>query len=139
MTTTPSPAAVAAIEAGFLDECEIRDPGRDTYTPATNSVVHIPGALGYAGACSVAAAGTLTGGGRTSHGGEPETERAYWVSIPRNATPAPGTGQIVTITAVNDEGDPELLTKTLLVGEVRYGTRMARRILRCTLIETVTR
>lgn len=133
MNTTPSPAAVAAVEGGMLDTCRINAPGTEQYNDETNQVEPVPGALGYTGACTIAEDTSL--GSETRRGGEAETERPYKVSIPRDAAPVPVAGHIVTITGVHAEGDPALVDKAMVIRRVRYGTRMARRILSCDLVE----
>lgn len=134
MSTTPSPAAVAAIEAGMLDTCTIRAPGTEAFTVATGGLTPVPGPAGYSGACTVAPESAI-GGGERARGGEAETDRPYRISIPRDATPVPLVGHIVTIDAVGEAGDPALVDKELVIDQVRYATRMARRQLLCHLTE----
>ncbi len=141
--TTPSAAAVARIEAGLVDTCEIRHPDtQGAYDPDTNEQPTIPGATIYGpnvaphnGACQFAEAGNM---GRTVvRGGEAEIEHPYQISIPRTA-PVPTVGLHLTLVAVHDESDASVIDATFVIRRVRYGTRMARRILLCDLLQAVT-
>jgi len=135
--TAPSAAAVAAVEAGFLDTCAITAPGTlGAYDPDTIDHAPVAGGTVYTGACSVAEAGRGTTGGIRTRGGEPEVEHPYQVSIPRSETTV-APGHLVSVTAVHTDGDPALLTKTFVIRRVRYSTRSARRILLCDLLEGV--
>jgi hypothetical protein len=133
--TTPSDAAVAAVEAGMLDTCTITAPGTlGAYDPDTLTHAQVAGAAVYSGACQVAEAGRGTTGGMRTRGNEPEVEHPYQVSIPRAETGV-RPGHHLNVTAVHDDGDPDLLTKTFVIRRVRYSTRAARRILLCDLLE----
>lgn len=134
--TTPSPAAVARVEAAMLDRCEIREPATEgAYDPATNLHPTTPGAVVYSGACMFAEAGRGSGTGTITRGGEPELEHPYQFAIPRTET-AVQPGHLVKLTAVHADGDAAALTLQFIVRRVRYGTRMARRILLCDLLQT---
>ena len=129
--TTPSPAAVARVEAAMLDTCQISMPGTEVYDPETNETIPSAGAVIYDGACQVAEAGNQ--GRSLARGGEPEIEHPYQVSVPRDVVPTPG--QLLKVTAVHTGGDPALAGLQLVIRRVRYGTRMSRRILMCDLLQ----
>ena len=136
MTATPSAATVARIEAAMLDTCEINEPGTlGAYDADTNEHPQVAGALVWTGACMVSEASRGSSTATQTRGNEPEVEHPYQVSIPRAVAPTPG--QIVTITAVHDDSDPELVDTQFVIRRVRVGTRGARRILLCDLYGTV--
>lgn len=123
------------MEAGFLDECEIRGP--DTlldYDPDTNTQPTVPGDLIWSGACQYSEAGNQ--GRDIARASDPEIEHPYQFSIPRTVAPTPGL--VVRLTAVHDDGDPAALDLVFVIRRVRYGTRSARRILLCDLLQAVT-
>jgi hypothetical protein len=131
--TTPSAAAVAAVEAGFLDEGEIRTPDSlGDYDPATNEHPTIPGQLFWSGPCQVSEAGRGRGQDLV-RGGEPEFQHPYVVSVPRDVAPSPGM-----IFRATESADAALTGKPLVIRRVRYGTRSARRILLCDLLQATS-
>lgn len=133
--TLPSDAAVAAIEAGFLDECEIRwQSTLGAYDPDTNTQPVVPGNLVWSGPCQYSEAGNQ--GRELARGGEAELEHPYQFSIPRQVAPSPGL--FVTLTAVHADGDTAALDHTFIIRRIRYGTRSARRILLCDLLQSAT-
>lgn len=132
--TTPSPQAVALVEADMIDLCTIRAPGRSTYDPDTNELVAAGGGVVYVGSCNVAAL-TTRGDEVEDRGSEAESSSDYQVSVPLSAPPIP-EGHHLTVDASRD---PYLVGRTLFVRKVRLGTRASRRILRCELIGVVPR
>lgn len=131
--TLPSASAVAAVEAGFVDEGEIRE--RDTlgaYDPETNTQPTIEGALVWSGACQIAEAGTA--GRDLLRGGEREVEHPYTVSISRTVT---GINPGLIFRATTSQ-DLDLVDVPLIIRFVRRGTRRARTQLLCDLLQAVS-
>lgn len=117
----------------MVDVCDITEPPVATFDPATGQASDTPGDLVYTGRCALAEAGGTGADVFQLRGAELESRRFYLLSIPRDA-PAPRPGHHVTMTATVDLSLDE---NRLTVRKTRYGTRMARRILLCEMIEVV--
>lgn len=134
MTAQPSAAAVARVEAEMLDNVEFRHPPTlGAYDPATGEHPYEPGDIVYSGKAAV----TDTANQPRYHdrGGEREAQHRYRVAIPRDAPPP----NIDDHGVVSASDDPALVGEFLIVRAVTYGSRSARRILLCDLLEVASR
>lgn len=115
----------------FTATCAIRRPGGvpgvfDPETGETPTTAHDPH---YTGGCRVQVLPSLEQEAVT--GDQEVTTVGYRVSIGYNVTPDLAVGDLVKVTAVDDNGDPTLVDRSLRVESFSRGSLMWERDLVC--------
>lgn len=129
-------------EKTMTGSCEIRRPGgtSGSYNSTTMTKTVTPHAPHYAGFCRLQIRPTFTQD--TASAEQPATTHSYLVTIPWNAA-SDGTelevDDLVTMTAVDDNGDPSLVDRELVVRGITRGTLTWERDLLCEENLTVAR
>jgi hypothetical protein len=105
---------------------------------ATGAWVPATPVLLYSGLCYVSAnsnsvAGVYSVGGQTSE------ERKYEISIPKDSLADIALNDILTITAIHEDGDPELVGRQFIIEHIAAGTYAVLRKMQCRLFQEVPR
>lgn len=123
------------VEKTMTGTCTIRRPGGTgkSFDPETRATTITPHAAHYEGPCRVQ---MLPLFGRASDAADqPVANQGYLVTITwdaaGDAVPL-SVDDIVTVTAVEENGDPSLVDRTLIVGGITRGTLTWERDLLCT-------
>lgn len=113
-------------------DCSIRQPGgtRGAFNSTTGTYANVPFDPHYVGGCRVQVLSTEEQ--RELVAEEQITSVGYLVVVDLEASLACQVGDLVTITAVDDNGDPKLVAETLQVRSFARGAQPWERDLRCT-------
>lgn len=111
-----------AVEAALTAACSIRHPGGTAggFNATTGASTTTPFAAHYAGPCSVEVLPALEQAAVT--GDQQVTTLGYRVTVAYDAAPALKVGDLVTITAVDANGDPSLVGQVLKVQSFARGS-----------------
>lgn len=120
----PRQVAESTLTATCTITRDVEGHGDDTLDPTTLALVSPdPDATTvYAGACSVRPVSRLQ---PTEEGGADVYSHVYRVLLPVTAEPA--IGDLVSVRAVGDDGDPSLVGRTLVITEVAFSSRAVLR------------
>lgn len=110
------------VEATYTAACEIRHPGgtAPTFNATTGASSSTPNAAHYAGPCDVEVLPALEQAAVT--GDQQVTTLGYRVTVAYDAAPQLKVGDLVKITAVDDNGDPTLVGQVLKVQSFARGS-----------------
>lgn len=115
--------------------CELRHPGAATgpFDPDTGKYPGAPNDAYWTGTCRIQAA-PVFGGGQEDTAGEPVTTVAYLVAVDLEADDPSDqvrVGDLLTVTGLDDNGDPTLVGRDLPVQSIARGTLAWERDLVC--------
>lgn len=110
------------VEATFTADCEIRKPGGTPggFNSTTGETTTTPFAAHYTGGCRVQVLPALEQEAVT--GAQEVTTVGYRVTIAYDAAPQLAVDDLVKITAVDGNGDPTLVGRTLKVASFARGS-----------------
>lgn len=110
------------VEATFTGECEIRRPGGTpgVFDPVTGTTPVTPHPVHYAGGCRVQVLPALEQEAVT--GGQEVTTLGYRITVAYDAAAQLAVDDLIKLTALDDNGDPTLVGRTLKVRSFARGT-----------------
>jgi hypothetical protein len=120
------------VEGTWTGACTIRQPGvtKGAFDDDTGTYETTPHDPHYTGKCRVQARADLTG--QREAAGQQVTLGDYLVVVDLAESVQTAVGHVVKITAVDDNGDPDLVGRELTVAGVALGTLAWERDLACT-------
>lgn len=120
-------------EGGMTATVQVRHPGGTPgeFDPVTGTRPNVPHAPHHTGQARIQVA-PVFGGGEAVAGGQEITTVAYLVAIELDGSDECKVDDLVKVTAVDDNGDPALVGRTLTVTGVARGSLAWERDLVCT-------